>query len=192
MRSSSWQQFMLNPTVHSSSCSVNTAGTCANINFSVHLLEMGEYLSALARSCGVATQVLVAGNPQIANPDVVTAGLPVCIPSACCTSVQCLDAAAVGTDSSASSELLHFPLYASPPFSPNSPPRPLSLRPWFTLTPRCSRSFAFPLYTLLRGWPLYPASLSQSCPLFQSPLLLCSDSPPPVLWLLSKASWASS
>ena len=79
---------------------------------------MGEYLSALARSCGVATQVLVAGNPQIANPNVVTAGLPVCVPSACCASVQCLDAAAVGTYSSDSCELRHSPLYTSPPPSP--------------------------------------------------------------------------
>lgn len=43
----------------------------------------------MAGNCSLETQSLIDANPQIVNPDLVTPGTPVCVPSACCTSIQC-------------------------------------------------------------------------------------------------------
>lgn len=125
----------------------------------------------------MSTEALIAGNLQIANPDVVTAGLPVCVPSACCTSVQCLDAAAAGTDGAATSELHPLPLYlhitpgAPPPPNPDSsepsavPVNAPSQPPPFTSPCASQAASAFPHggppCPLSCGSPVYPATLSQ-------------------------------
>lgn len=73
------------------------AGNCSGDFASVHYLAANEYLSTIARICSTPTTALVDGNPQITDPNVVFAGLPVCVPSACCTAFKCIDVSAVST-----------------------------------------------------------------------------------------------
>ena len=63
----------------------------------MHYLAANESLSTVAQTCSTTTAAIVDGNPQITDPNVVFAGLPVCVPSSCCTALKCSDGPATST-----------------------------------------------------------------------------------------------
>lgn len=55
----------------------------------MHHLLPDEYISTVAKTCRVATATLELANSQIADYNNVTAGMPVCVPQKCCSSLEC-------------------------------------------------------------------------------------------------------
>lgn len=72
------------------------AGNCAGDFASIHYLAANEYLSTIAQICSITTMAVIARNPQITNPNVVFAGLPVCVPPGCCALLKCSNESALG------------------------------------------------------------------------------------------------
>ncbi|MGE5527551.1 MAG: LysM peptidoglycan-binding domain-containing protein [Patescibacteria group bacterium] len=56
------------------------AGPFACFGGSIYIVRPGDTLYAIARRFGVAFNALLTANPQIANPNVIQVGEPVCIP----------------------------------------------------------------------------------------------------------------
>lgn len=74
---------------------VTNAGNCAGDFASMHYLAANEYLSTIAQICSITTTAVIAGNPQITNPNMVFAGLPVCVPPGCCAFLKCSNESAL-------------------------------------------------------------------------------------------------
>ena len=71
-------------------CLCGPAGRCTYVGYpSVHHLLPDEYISSVATTCKVATASLELANSQIADYNNVTAGMPVCVPQKCCSSLKC-------------------------------------------------------------------------------------------------------
>lgn len=95
------------------------AGTCSRDFPRIHLLSQNEWLVHVAGNCSLDPQVLINANRQISNPDLVSAGTPVCVPSACCTRTQCAASDPTLMAAAPASGLtgMRLPPLASPPTS---------------------------------------------------------------------------
>ena len=131
----------------------------------------------MAGNCSLETQSLIDANPQIVNPDLVTPGTPVCVPSACCTSIQCSASDPTMQAAAPASNLtgMHPPPSPPPPVHTPPPPRAERLNhnaQWLSLS---ATTLPLPKSCLQ---PFFPTLL---CPHIQPPdTLPCRVWPLPV------------
>ena len=70
--------------------------TCPGAYSGMHPLSQHKFLSAVASACSVSTTALEMANPQISDPNVVSPGMPICVPPDCCSILPCLGLQATG------------------------------------------------------------------------------------------------